>query len=153
MNILKNINKVFRSPHACTWILLGISFIVIPSYYFVEKEAIVWNLGYVFYLSEVILNSIIALLFWLFIGGTIYKIQYFSVKKSCIWFLGWFLGILISSCPACSITLASYLWLASIIWVLPYYGLELKILSVLLLLYATYFTFKDLETCRIKVKK
>ena len=77
-------------------------------------------------------------------------LQYFKVDKTSVWFLGWFLGFLISGCPACSITFASYLWLASIFSIFPYYGLELKILSVFLLLYANYTIFTQLDTCRIK---
>jgi len=153
MNILKNIGKTYRSPQACIGMIFGIAFIAVPSYFFVEKDVIVWNLGYTFFLLEIILNTIIALLFWLFIWGTIYKIQYFNVKKSGVWLLGWFLGILVSGCPACSITFASYVWLASIIWVFPYYGLELKILSVFLLVYANYSIFNNLEVCKIKTKK
>jgi hypothetical protein len=153
MWVRNNIKKVFLSLHWIIWITLGIVIIAVPSYYFIEKDIIIGNLWYTFYISEVIFNTLIALLFWLFLWWTVYKIHYFQIKKSSIWFLWWFLGLLISGCPACSITLASYLWLASVISIFPYFWLELKVLSTILLLYADYFIFKNLQTCNIKKKK
>lgn len=148
--MLKNIIKIINSLIWIIWIIIGIAIIAIPGYYFMEKDLVIWNLWHSFYLIEISLTIIIGLLFWLFIWATLYKINYFSVKKSWIWILGWFLWALVSGCPACSITLASYLWLAWFISVFPYSGLELKVLSVLILLYANYSTIKTLEVCKIK---
>ena len=149
--MINNIAKITKSYIWFIWIIIGILIISMPAYYFMEKDLIIWNLGYSFYLTEVTLTIVISILFWLFIWATFYKINYFSIKKSWIWILGWFLWALVSWCPACSITLASYLWLASFMYLLPYSWLELKILSVLILLYANYSTIKNLEVCKIKV--
>lgn len=152
MYIFKNIIKILQSPIWNIWIIIGMAIIAVPTIYFIEKDLIIWNLWYYFYITEVILSVIIWILFWLFIGATLYKIQYFQVKKSWAWFFGWILGVLVSGCPACSITLASYIWLAGLISTLPYYGLELKVLSIILLLYSCYSTLKSLELCSIKIK-
>jgi len=148
--IIRNIIKVFNSTIWIVWIITGIAIIAIPSYYFMEKDLVIGNLWYWFYVWEMILSVTISILFWLFIWTTLYKIKYFSLKKWSIGIFGWFLGVLVAGCPACSITLASYIWLASIISVFPFYGIELKFLSVFFLIYAIYIWLRDLEVCKIK---
>ena len=152
MKIINNIIKIFTSWLWIFGFILWILIIVIPSIYFIQQELIIWNLGYNFFIVEVSLTFLISILFWIFLWSTFYKIKYFQVKKTSIWFFGWFLWVLVSGCPACSITLASYVWLASIISTLPYYWLELKVLSLWMLLYANYSTLKNLELCIIKIK-
>ncbi|MDQ7009104.1 MAG: hypothetical protein Q9M94_02335 [Candidatus Gracilibacteria bacterium] len=148
--MIKNIIKIISSFIGMIGMIIGIAIIAIPAYYFIEKDLIIGNLGHTFFITEITLTVIISLLFGLFIGATLYKINYFSVKKSGIGILGGFIGALVSGCPACSITLASYLGLAGFMYLLPYSGLELKVLSVLILLYANYSTIKNLEVCKIK---
>ena len=152
MKLRKNLIKIFTSWLWIFGFILWILIIVIPSIYFIQQELIIWNLGYNFFIVEVSLTFLISILFWIFLWSTFYKIKYFQVKKTSIWFFGWFLWVLVSGCPACSITLASYVWLASIISTLPYYWLELKVLSLWMLLYANYSTLKNLELCIIKIK-
>jgi len=66
------------------------------------------------------------------------------------WLGGGLLSLIVTGCPACSITLASYLWLTAMIWWLPYDGIELKILSVLVMWYAVYDMRKKLDICELK---
>jgi len=148
--MLQNFFKIIKSKIGIFWIILGIAFVTFPSYYFFEKDLVIWNFWYNYYLLELSLMIIISLLFGLFLGLTLYKIKYFSVKKSWLWFFGWVIWILVSGCPACSITLASYFWLAWIISVFPFWWIELKIFSVFLLFYVVFITTKNLETCKIK---
>jgi hypothetical protein len=56
----------------------------------------------------------------------------------------------VSGCPACSITLASYLGLAGVFALLPYNGLELKIVGTLVLIWSVYSNIKNLKVCSIK---
>jgi len=151
--MFKNLFKVLKSKIGLFWIIFGIVLIAIPSYYFLDTEIIIGNKGYNYLYFEILLDVLISILFWIFIGATLYKMSYFNVKKTWVWFLGWFLGILVSGCPSCTITLASYLWLAGFVSVLPYDWLELKVISVFLLLYVCYTTLKKLETCELKLKK
>ena len=148
--LLKNFFKVIKSFVWIFWIILGSAIIALPSYYFIEKDLIVWNLWYHFYLLELILTIFIAIFFWLFIWSTLYKVKFFQIKKSWLWFFWWFIWVLVSWCPACSITFASYLWLWTIVSILPFYGIELKILSLVILFYVIYSTLKTLEICSIK---
>ena len=152
MNIWRNIIKVCMSRSGIIWILIWILVIIIPSFYFIEKEIIIPYLWYNFYILELTLVIIISILFWIFLWSTFYKIQYFQVHKTGLWFTGWFLWILVSWCPACSITLASYLWLGWFISIFPYYWLELKFLSLFMLIYANYYTLNNLQLCKIKVR-
>jgi len=151
---MKNLLKVLKSKIWIFGIILGSVIIALPSYYFFDKEMIIWNFWYNYYLLELSLIIIISILFWLFLWASLYKIIYFSKieKKSSLWLFWWFIWILVTGCPACSITLASYFGLASVISVFPFWWIELKIISVFLLLYVVYTTIRDLEVCKIKKK-
>ena len=151
--MLKNLLKIISSPIWVFWTILGIVIIAIPEYYFMNSCLVIWNLWKVFYNTEIILTILNSILFWIFLWWTLYKINFFSVKKSWIWLLWWFLWAIVSWCPACSITLASYLWLAWIISIFPYHGIELKFLSLFVLLYVDYSILKNLEMCELKIKK
>lgn len=142
--------KILKSKIWIFGIILGVTIIVTPSYYFFERDLLIWNFWYNYYLLEIILTWLIAILFWLFLASILYKMEYFSVKRSGIWFFWWLIWILVSGCPACTITLASYFGLAWVISVLPFWWIELKIFSVILLCYVVYVTIKDLEVCKIK---
>ena len=155
-DIFKNLMKVLKSPIWLFWIILWIIIISIPSFLFIRKEHFVFNeIMHLFYL-EVSLSIIIAVLFWIFLWATLYKMKYFSTAKksdSSVWVIAWFLWVLVSGCPACSISLASIFWLAGFIQFFPYWWIELKIISVVFLLYAWYSTLKNLEVCKLKPKK
>jgi len=147
---VNNILKILSSKWGMLWMIVWIFLMAIPEYYFVEKDLIIWNLWHTFYVIEITLTVIIAVLFWLFLWATLYKINYFSVKKSWVGIFGGFIWALVSGCPACSFTLASYLWLAGFMTYFPYSWIELKFLSVFVLVYANYSTIKNLEVCKIK---
>lgn len=147
---MKNIIKVFKKPIWIMGFIFWMVIIFIPMYKFLDKELVQNTLWNTFYLTEITLTIIIAILFWLFLWATLYKIKYFSSTNSSVWFFGWIIWVLVSGCPACSITLASYIGLASLISLLPYHWLELKVISVFLLLYANYITLRDLEVCKMK---
>lgn len=153
--ILKNFKKVLFKPSSLISTIISIIAIWSLFFYFTNKDLIIWNLWLPFYITEVSLDISIALLFWIFIGSSIYKIFYFAnpTKKTMwVWWVASFFWVLVSWCPACSITLASYLGLTSILSVFPYHWLELKVLSFIMLLYVVYDTLKTLEVCSIKKK-
>lgn len=152
----KNLKKVLYKKLSFLATIISIVAIWALFYFFDDSQLTIWNLGYNFYITQFTLEIIISLLFWIFVWATIYKLTYFSsnnTKNNFIWWLGWFFWVLVTGCPACSITIASYIWLASIISVFPYHGLELKVLSFVLLLYVVYDTLYNLEICKVKIKK
>ncbi len=154
--ILKNIIKVYTSWIGIIGTIIGFLCIAVPGFFIIDKSTIVLWYGEVYYFwTEIVLWWLVAVLFWIFLGSTLYKMKYFwgGKKKTFFWTLWGFLGLVAWGCPACSITFASYIGLASLVSLLPYRGLELKILSVVFLLYACYATLRDLEVCKLKVGK
>lgn len=146
---MRNLLKILNSKIWIFGIILWIAIIIIPSYYFFELDLVIWNFWYNYYIFEMVLTIWISILFWLFLGSTFYKIKSINNQKW-LWMFGWFLGVLVSWCPSCSITFASYLGLWSIISIFPYWWIELKIISFLILLYVVFTTIKNLDVCKIK---
>ncbi|RAL57671.1 hypothetical protein BLD25_01940 [Candidatus Gracilibacteria bacterium GN02-872] len=153
MLIFRNLLKVLKSPTGLFGTVIGVLIIAIPSYLFTDKQTIVFNMGIGIYTFEIVLSFLIAILFGIFLGATIYKIKYFSVKKTGVGVFAGFIGVLVSGCPACSLSLASFFGLAGFLQFFPYGGIELKAISVLLLLFACYNALKNLETCNLKLKR
>jgi len=151
--IIKNLIKVLKSKISLFWVFFWMILIAIPTYYFLDSQIIIWNKWYIYYYFEMSLDILIMILFWIFVWSTLYKMAYFNAWKTWVWFLWWFLWILVSGCPSCTITLASYFWLAWIVSVLPFWWIELKVISVLILFYVCYSTLKNLEVCNLKIKK
>jgi hypothetical protein len=124
--------------------------------YFTDDELIIGNLGYTYYYFELITLFFIAFFFASFLILSIYKINYFnkfSIKESGKGGFGALLGIIVVGCPACSITLASYIGLAGFFAGFPLFGLEFKFIAILILIYSNYSILKSLKSCRIKRKK
>jgi len=101
--------------------------------YFNDIEQQVGNLGHFAYL-QLGTDVVIAALFAIFIG--LFVFQYdtsrkLNEKKGLV---GGSLGVLFFGCAACNITLAGYLGLAGFLSVFPWYGYELKIVALGILL-------------------
>lgn len=104
---------------------------------------------------QIILYLFFCVLFGLFVAATVYKIRlYWTSDKhtSGIWAIWWFLGILVAWCPACAVSIASYIGLASIVSLLPRGGIELKIAWVLLVWYAARKALVTMEVCELRTK-
>ena len=71
-------------------------------------------------------------------------------KTNILGTIGGTLGTILSGCSCCGLTLASYFGLLPLMSLLPYDGLEIKILWTLGLVYALYDILKNLETCSWK---
>lgn len=105
---------------------------------------------------HIVLYVLFCFLFGLFVATVVYKIYYFgdhNKKHTALWGVGWFLGILVAGCPACALSLASYVWLASVVSLLPRHWLELKIAGILLLLWVLWKQLVTLEVCEVKLRK
>lgn len=150
--MLKNLKKIIFQKLFLVYFLAWAFLITIPTYVFLDVELIKWNIWVWFIYAEVSLTAISAILFGLFLASIMYKVKFFSPKHWSEWVAGWLFVTIVSGCPSCSITLASYIGLAGIISTLPYHGLELKVLWLLLIAYALYNQLKYLETCKIKTK-
>ncbi len=114
------------------------------------------NMGLSYFYVNYILQILISLLFSLYFTFFMYKYLMFSSfdkKQSATSFVGTFFGVLVGGCAACSLTVASYLGLGAVISFLPYYGIELKVIGFLMLVYANIFGIRDLQVCRVNFSK
>ncbi len=119
--------------------------------HFSDRALIIGNFWQTYATINLSFDIINILCIGLFFASFVYKRQLFWEKKdSKSWRLWSILSIIVSGCPACSITLATYLWLASFFAILPYNGLEIKIIATLILLWSVYTNIKNLTTCKRK---
>lgn len=84
---------------------------------------------------------VIAFLFGSYISLAIYKtnqVKKFSEKKSFWGSLGIFFGFLAPGCAACGLGLASFFGLSGLIIALPFHGMEISVIALLLLGYANF---------------
>lgn len=108
-----------------------------------------WSLyGHINFFFDIVNVLLIAI----FVASFSYKRRLFGSesKNNKSGWIGSFTSVIVSGCPSCSITLASYLGLASFFTLLPYGGLELKIIGTLVLLWSVYTNIKDLTICKRK---
>ena len=155
-----NFMKIFTDSVAWGTGLLGLVITVWLGWYFSDLDLTKGNMGGTYAYGELVLYGIFVIAFVVFISATIYQIRYFSQfeteekknkKTGILGGIGSFFSILVVWCPACSITLASYIWLASLMSLLPWNGMELKILGAWLVIWSAWSTVNKLETCQMKI--
>ncbi len=112
----------------------------IPLFYFTHYEEIAGNLGRVYANVQVTAQAILIILFGINIALLWHRISMASSerKEAGSTAVGSIISILVSGCPACGITLASYLGIVSVFSVFPFFGLELKFFGIALLLFSIY---------------
>lgn len=155
--IFKNLKEVLTKPKYIILFLVSTAIFAVISFWFFQYELIVWNNGFWFTWTEIILQSLISILFWLFITWQVFKYNYFKQFDD-IWndikgWIWWFLWVLLTGCTSCSIWIATYIWLWSVLSLLPWHWLELKILSLWLLLWTFIALYSKLLECKIKKNK
>ncbi len=154
-DFFNNLREVFSNFRYLIFFLVTFGLFYLFFELITNHDLIKGNLGLAHFYINYILQLLIAIFFASFLTFFVYKYVKFSSfdsKNSATSFIGTFFGILVAGCPACSITIASYIGLASLISLFPYHGLELKILGLLMLIYANYSSIKDLNQCRLKFK-
>lgn len=154
--LFENFLLVFKN---WKYLVFGILVFIMISYlffYFTHSDLIIGNEGLFYFSIQVFFQIGISLLFAIFLPISFYKYFLFSkfnAKENSTSLIGTFFGIVVAGCPACSVTVASYIGLAGIISLLPYHGLELKAIGFFLLIYANYSVLKDLQVCKIDKKR
>ncbi len=151
----ENCKQLFKDKISLIIMLISFVSMILIINHFTNKELICWNYNCFYFWSETILHILIALLFAIFIWAQFYKIKFFhkfSIQNSTSWLLWSIFWILVTWCPTCSITLASYLWLSSLIAILPWWWIELKILGLWLLIFSVYKLCKNLTNCSLNKK-
>lgn len=151
--IFVNIQKVLKDTMSLLIVSFSLLIFGLIFYSYSNFALVAWNYSVAFAYGEVWTEVLIALFGALFFGASFYKVKYFRhIKKrhTTGWVIGSFFWILVGGCPACSITLASYLWLSSFLFLFPFWWLELKVVWLIILGISLYFTLRDLEVCKIK---
>ena len=122
-------------------------------FYFTDYALIAGNMGVVHAVAEIAAEVMLAVIFGLNVSLLWYQLKTssdFNTKAAGSTTAGSIMGIIVSGCPACGITLASYVGLASVFSSLPFYGLELKAAGIGLLLFSNYSISKKMNQCEVK---
>ena len=152
MSRYRNLILMLKNPYAVWSGLIIASFLWYVTEYFSDRALIAGNYWITYAIINLTFDIINIVCIWLFVGSFVYKRRFFgssSQNNQSGWFAS-ITSILTSGCPSCSITLASYLGLASFFALLPYNGLELKIIGTCVLIWSVYNNIKNLTVCNIK---
>jgi hypothetical protein len=151
-DFLKNIFLVFTNYKFLLLFLVLFSSLFFLFELLTDDALIKGNLGLIYFHINFMLQILISLLFASFFTFFMYKYIIFSTfdkKNSATSFVGTIFGVLVGGCAACSLTVASYLGLGSVIAFFPYHGIELKVFGFLMLIYANFMSIRDLQICRL----
>lgn len=151
----KGILKQIYKDYIAIWLwIFSLLFLLWLWYWLIDFETLklTFNAGYA--TIHIILHMLISILFSFLVTLRTYKIrnQHIQYKKkvnflSAVWWAFW---IIITWCPVCGgWTLISIFWLTNILARLPWYGLELKLLSVFLLFWSVDSIISNIQSCQI----
>jgi hypothetical protein len=155
--MLSNLRKPFSNWYLILIFLLLVMLWGYLWWTFTDVEIMFGNYGKIHTGIDIVLSSIMIIGFPLFIIGIIYKWLMFGQRenlhhKTGIGTVGGIIGTILSGCSCCGLTLASYFGLLPLMNLLPYDGLEIKIIGTIGLLWALHDTYKNLEVCRMPKK-
>jgi hypothetical protein len=146
----ENIRIVFKNPAYAAGAAVSSLILFAIMWQFTSFEHIYWNMGSGIAYAQAFSQAILSILFGINISLLVYKLKYsalFSSKEAHMTSFGAVLGVIVSGCPSCGITFASYIGLASVASALPFFGLELKIIGIMVLLYSISRLSSGLFTC------
>jgi hypothetical protein len=139
-------------PTLIVWMLIT-WFIIVIGHIYVDIPSILWNQWMTYVVVERVSHVILSILIGLFVATHVYRFRKLRTlwwKKTLWWSIGSFLGILVTWCPSCSMTIAWMIWLAWVLSGLPFAWLEVKIVGLLIMLWVVYKTLVDLLVCKVK---
>lgn len=151
--MLYNIKLLTKDWASMLWFLVVASIIIRLGYAFIDIPTVVGNQWKIVFIVESISHILLSCLIGVFVAIHIYRYRKLKIarwKQSAWWAIGSFLGILVTGCPGCSFTIAGMIGLAGVFSALPFAGLEVKILWLLIMLWVVYKSIIDLLVCKIK---
>lgn len=142
-------HKILRAPAFFIPAIVSFGIFAWIEFSFSNFDLTKGNLGIATAYYELVLGLLTLVFIPVFFGLSVYKIVYFTSfeKKDGAGILGSFFSILVTGCPACSITIATYLGLSSLISGLPFVGLEIRTLGVIMLIASTAYVYRTLYVC------
>ena len=152
MSRYRNLLLVIKNPYSLSIGFFSAFVLWYIIEYFSDRALIAGNFWRIYATINIIFDIVNIVLIWLFVSSFVYKRRLFWGwwKQNKSWWFWSITSVLVSWCPACSITLASYLWLASFFALLPYNWLELKIIWTIILIWSVYINIKNLTICKRK---
>ncbi len=156
-SMFTNIKHLLFSPLRGIIYILLVIFAWLLWWYFTDIEIIFGNYGEFHAYTDIALSMMMIFWFPLFLIAVVYRGWKFGKKENMsgktwvglVWGILW---TIISGCSCCGLTLAAYFGFIPLMTLLPYDGLEIKILATFSLLYALFSTLKNLESCQISKK-
>lgn len=154
--IKKNTISFFKAPYSIAALIIVSVGMMYVFYKITNYELIRWNYGDTKVTIEIVIQMLLSLLFGMFVGLNVFRFRFFRQAKdhlaqtSFLGTFGAFAGMLVIGCPTCGITVASTLWLAGFLWVLPLWWHELKYVGIISLLIANFLLLRDLKSCKIR---
>lgn len=145
-----NLSLIFGDRRSLLVSILVFVITIMMIFYITDYKLLRWNIGLLYANIWFAIDILFALLFAVFIGWFVYKTLLFWSSKNVWWWFGGFLSVLVTGCTSCTITLASYIWLGSLIALLPFWGMELKVLWLILVIYGVYDSVSHLTECKVK---
>lgn len=147
-----------RKPYIFSFLIIILAYltitIIINKFYVIAPYLKTYNLKIV--IPHLVLNLIVAILLAININLIYSKFKEAKKveKRSGLTFLGAFSGMLGGLCPGCIAGLfplfASLFGITASLASLPFQGLELQALAIILLIIPLIFLIKDDKTCKIK---
>jgi len=115
---------------------------------------LIMMLGFKNTFIEIIALLIISLLIGLFISLITYKIRLTqeTAKSGIIGSIGIIVGFFSAGCPTCGAFLFGLVGFPLALMAFPFRGLELKVLSIILMFVSIYFLSAGITKCRLKSK-
>lgn len=151
-----NLKKIFWDKIALFSWIIAIFWMMFIFYIMGDFQTMQNNFWIFLAYLEIFLEILTSLFFWLFVSSIVLKIKiHWKAKKRVwiIWSLWWFLSILVTWCGSCSLTLAYYVGLWWLVWIIPYNWIFLKIIGLILMTIWLFLTLRDLDKCPLKAKK
>lgn len=159
MTIFQNLKNIFSRPlYTCLFIFLIILFGLLW-YFFTDFALMKGNYTSTRYYSDIVISWINIIIFSLFIVAWIFRAWSFgnTGKSENLGFLGGIVAILISGSLCCGTSLLLVFGgttiIAFISEFLPFRGMEIKILSVIILFISLFVLLKNLLVCKTNIKK
>ena len=153
---LQNIKSVYSYFESYLITIISGVLISYLMFKFTNFDAMYYGNGAVYAYVQVIVQVLIIILSGVNFAMLWHKLKFsaeFDAKDTHTTTIGSILGVLVSGCPACGITLASYLGLTSILTSLPFFGTELKFIGLALLIYSTNNLSSNMYLCNINRKR
>lgn len=153
---LKPIRSLFSNKNYRTKFTYSFVIILVVAAFLLNFVSIIGLLqGSILFAEVVDLGSILFLLAFTFLASLAVTLHFYRVEmykesklgRSGIGFVGAFLGFFTSACTVCYPVILTLLGIPAALSILPFGGIEVQIISIVMLLVSIYFVSRSIENC------